>query len=265
VGSLVTNVKVGQRVGVGWQAGSCLECEWCMTGNENIFRSSIGTCKGRYGGFADKLRVDGRFAHVIPDKLSSENAAPLLCAGITVYSPLRHFGVTSASRVGVIGIGGLGHLGIQYANAFGCEVTAFSTSADKEAEAREFGASRFINSDDPDQLKAARNSLDFILCTVNVNLNFRQYLQILRPNGMLCLVGAIPDDIQIPVGVLISGQKSVRGGSIGGRATMREMLEFSARHHIVAKTECVPMSDINAALDRVRQNKARYRIVLVNG
>jgi len=208
----------------------------------------VATCQDRFGGFADFIRTDSRYAFPIPEKLTSENAAPLLCAGITVYSPLATFGVRSSDRVGVIGIGGLGHLGVQFAHKMGCEVTAFSTSPNKADEAKSFGASRFINSKETDQLKSARNSLDFLLCTVNVNLDWRAYLRLLRPNGQLCLVGAIPENMSIHVGALISGQKSVRGGSIGSRAIMREMLEFSARHGIVAQTETMPMNQINDAI-----------------
>lgn len=264
LGEQVTHLKMGQRVGVGWQAGSCLECEWCMRGEENLCPNSRATCRGRYGGFAEAIRVDGRFAHPIPDELETTQAAPLLCAGITVYSPLRHFGVHSTSRVGVIGIGGLGHLGVQFAAAFGCEVTAFSTSPNKEAEARMLGAAHFVASSDVNALKHARNSLDFILCTVNVQLDWNAYLRILRPNGVLCLVGAIPGEISLPVSPIIGGQRSVRGGSIGSRSAMREMLDFAVRHHITAQVETMPMTEINAALERVRGNHARYRVVLTN-
>lgn len=263
-GHLVTHLEIGQRVGVGWQSGSCMNCEWCVRGETNVCPHSVATCQDRYGGFADYIRTDSRFAFPIPDALSSENAAPLLCAGITVYSPLATFGVRSSDRVGVIGIGGLGHLGLQFASKMGCEVTAFSTSPDKEEEAKSFGASRFINSKDKDQLRAGRNSLDFLLCTVNVNLDWRAYLRLLRPNGQLCLVGAIAEDMMIPAGALIGGQKSIRGGAIGSRATMQEMLDFSARHQIMAQTEVMSMRQINEALQKVRSNSARYRMVLVN-
>ncbi len=264
VGSQVTDVALGDRVGVGWQAGSCMTCEWCISGQDNLCPNSVATCQNRFGGFADHVRADSRFTHILPDLLDSEKAAPLLCAGITVYSPLKHFGVTPASRVGVIGIGGLGHLGLQFASAFGCEVTAFSTSPAKAEEARSFGADRFISTTDADALKGAARSLDFILVTVNVQLDWRRYLRILRPNGMLCIVGAIPGDMAIPAAALLDGQKSIRGGEIGSRAAMREMLQFAARHNITAQTEAVPMSEINHAIERVRQNQARYRMVLLN-
>lgn len=260
-GDLVNHLQVGQRVGVGWQSGSCMSCEWCVRGDTNLCPRSVATCRGRYGGFADTIRTDSRFTFPIPAALDSENAAPLLCGGITVYSPLRHYGVAPSSRVGVIGIGGLGHLGLQFASAFGCEVTAFSTSPDKEAEARRFGAHHFTNSKDADALKRGRNSLDFILCTVNVNLDWDAYLRMLRPNGMLCFVGVIPGNFEVSFRSL-SRQRSVRNSIIGNQDTMREMLDFAALHGIRAKTEVVPITEINTALDKVRNNQARYRMVL---
>lgn len=261
LGSQVTSLKVGDRVGVGWQSGSCMDCEWCVQGDVNLCAKMVATCKGRFGGFADKIRTDSRFAFPIPDGLSSENAAPLLCGGITVYSPLRHFGITPASKVGVIGIGGLGHLALQFANAFGCEVTAFSTSPDKEAEAKSFGAHHFINTREEGVFKPLKRRYDVILSTVNVNLDWYSYLRALRPNGLLCFVGVTGGKLEIPHHAL-GGQKSIRTGAIGGRTTIREMLEFAERHNIVAQTEVMPVSEVNTALDKVRNNQARYRMVL---
>ncbi len=261
-GALVTTLAIGQRVGVGWQCGACLNCDYCLHGEDNLCASSLATCRGRYGGFADAIRVDSRFAHPIPDGLASENAAPLLCGGITVYAPMRQWEVNHMTRVGVVGIGGLGHLALQFARGLGCDVAAFSSTPAKAAEARGFGATRFINSGDSDALKAARNSLDFILVTANVQLDWNAYLRLLRPNGVLCFVGAIPGDFSVPFGAL-SRQRSVTNGVIGSRGAMRDMLDFSARHSIVAQTEALPFSEINAALERVRTNQARYRVVLV--
>ncbi|MFW5691680.1 MAG: NAD(P)-dependent alcohol dehydrogenase [Chloroflexota bacterium] len=263
-GDLVRGLDVGQRVGVGWQCGSCMDCEWCVRGDTNLCPDSVATCRGRPGGFADHIRVDGRFAYAIPDVLDSVNAAPLLCGGITVYAPMRRLGMTAATRVGVIGIGGLGHLALQFASRFGCEVTAFSSSPDKAAEARGFGATAFVNSRDDAALKSVRGSLDLIICTVNVNLNWGRYLQALRPEGTLVLLGAIPEAMDIRSGMLVSGQKTITGGVIGNRAAMREMLDFAARTGIAAQTETLPMASVNAGLDRVRSNQARYRVVLVN-
>src|SRR6202789_701599 len=172
VGSSVHDLKVGQRVGIGWQADSCGICEWCRQGDENLCAKSQPTCVGRNGGYADAIRVNSRFAIPVPESLESENVAPLLCGGVTVYSPLRNLLARPASRVGVIGIGGLGHLGLQFARAFGCEVTAFSTSADKEAEAKELGAHNFVNSRATGALKKVANSFDLILSTVSADQDF---------------------------------------------------------------------------------------------
>ncbi len=264
LGSDVKTLEIGQRVGVGWQSGSCLECEWCSTGNENLCKESSATCVGNYGGFAEKIIVDSRFAFKIPDRLESENAAPLLCGGITVYSPLRIFDVKPFHKVGVIGIGGLGHLAIQFANAMGCEVTAFSSTQNKEQEAKQLGAQHFINSKDENQLKAAAESLDFIISTVYADLNWIDYVNILRPNGKLTFVGASTGAINVPSIMLLMGQKSITGSNIGGRARINEMLRFAAQHNIKAKTELLPMEKVNEGLDKVRKSAARYRVVLKN-
>lgn len=261
VGELVTALQPGQRVGVGWQAGACLSCEWCLSGQEQLCKQHQPTCVGRPGGFAESIRLDHRFVFDIPEALESENAAPLLCGGITVYSPLRLYGVKPEHKVGVIGIGGLGHLALQFANAYGCEVTAFSTSPDKEAEARSLGAHHFVVSKDAGQMKAARESLDFIISTVFAQLDWKEWLKVLRPNGKLCFVGA-GGNLEIPAAFLLMQQKTVCGSSIGGRAEIRDMLNFAARHGIKAQTEVVPLDQVNAALDKLRKNEARYRMVL---
>jgi len=260
-GPLVTHLDLGARVGVGWQCGSCLHCEWCECGDENLCANIVETCVGRHGGFADRIQVDGRFAFSIPDALSSEVAAPLLCAGITVYSPLRQH-ARPQSRVGIIGIGGLGHLAIRFARAFGCEVTAFSSTAAKEEEARAHGAHHFVSSVDDAALKAQRESLDLIISTVNSPLNWRRYVNALRPNGVLSFVGALAEPLTIPTGMLMARRRSVTASPIGGRVAMREMLDFAARHGVGAQVETLPMSEVNTALDRLRRNDVRYRFVL---
>jgi len=260
LGAAVRGLVVGQRVGVGWQRGACTHCEWCVRGEENLCPDRQATCVGHHGGFADRIRVDGHFAHPIPPGLSPEHAAPLLCAGATVFAPLQRFG--AAGRVGVIGIGGLGHLALQFARAFGCEVTALSSSPDKEGEARFFGAHRFVDSRDPAQLAAARGSLDLVLSTVPVDLPWRSILDTLRPNGTLCFVGASSGDLRLPPGALISGQRRVTGSAVASRPVMREMLQFAARHGIVPQVEVVPMAELNQALARLEAGEARYRIVL---
>ncbi len=263
LGSMITQFKIGQRVGVGWQCGSCMECEWCVRGEENLCARPAFTCVGRNGGFAEAVRVDGRFAFVIPDGMESASTAPLLCGGITVYSPLRHLGAEPWSKVGVVGIGGLGHLAIKFANAFGCEVTAFSTSPRKEEESRSLGAHHFITSTDPDQMARAANSLDFILVTPHTDLDWAAYLNALRPMGTLCLVGAPPAALlNIPPILLLLQKKKICGSIIGNRSTVQEMLEFAARHQIGATVEVVALAQVNAAIEKVRANRARYRMVL---
>lgn len=260
-GPAVTDVPVGQRVGVGWQSGSCLACEWCLRGDEMCCAHQEATCVGRPGGFADRLRVDSRFAHPLPDALASEHAAPLLCAGITVYAPLAA-DVRPGMRVGVIGIGGLGHLALQFARAMGAEVTAFSTTPDKAAEAQRFGAHHFIVSSDARRMEQARGTLDYVLSTVTAPLDWPVWLDVLRPRGTLGIVGASPGTVSVSPMALIVGQKAIRGSAIGGRAAMRAMLDFAARAGVRPQVEVVPLRDVNAALAKVRANQARYRIVL---
>ncbi len=260
-GPEVRNLELGTRVGVGWQSGACLDCEWCRRGLEPACPAHQATCVGRPGGFATALRVDARFAHPIPDALDSAAAAPLLCAGITVYAPLAR-DLRPADRVGVIGVGGLGHLAIQFAARMGCEVTAFSTSRGKEEETRAFGARHFIVTRDPSVLERAAGSLDYLISTVTVPLHWPTWLNLLRPTGTLCLVGASPGTLDLSPMALIVGQKSVRGSAIGGRQAIREMLDFAARHQVRPKVEELPLRDVNTAIQRVRDNQARYRIVL---
>jgi len=261
VGPEVRHLEIGTRVGVGWQRGACLACDSCIAGDENLCAHNVATCVGNHGGFADRVRLDGRFAFPIPEALASENAAPLLCGGATVYSPLRRW-VKPAMRVGVVGIGGLGHLGLQFARAMGCEVTALSSTPDKEAEARGFGAHHFLATREPKALRSAASSLDFILSTVFATPDWDGLLGALRPNGVLCLVGATSEPLSVQAFTLLGAQKTVTGSAIGGRPAIREMLAFAARHGVAAKTQSRPLAEADAALGDVRQGRARYRIVL---
>ncbi|WP_348266338.1 NAD(P)-dependent alcohol dehydrogenase [Edaphobacter paludis] len=264
VGSGVVDRKTGDRVGVGWQADSCGVCEWCRQGDEHLCAKSQPTCVGRNGGYADRVRVNSRFAIPVPAVLESENVAPLLCAGITVYSPLRNHGVRPSSRVGVIGIGGLGHLGLQFAKAFGAEVTAFSTSKDKEAEARSLGAHHFLNTQDTGALKKVAGSFDFLLSTVSADQDWQGYVNALRPKGMLCVVGVPPSPIQIQAFSLLGAQRSISGSPTGSPRDLHEMLDVAARHGVKAITERFAMSKANDAVAKVKKNQVRYRAVLAN-
>lgn len=261
-GKLVKHLNVGSRVGIGWQRSACLQCAECLSGRENLCAQQQGTCVGNHGGFANGIVCDSRFAFPIPETLDSQNAAPLLCGGITVFTPFEHFEVTPQMRVGVVGIGGLGHLAVQYAKAFGTEVFAFSSSDSKKADAMKLGAQHFVNSTDSTQMKKVANSLDFIISTVNADLNWIDFINALRPDGRLCFVGVPPGNLNIPIVSLLGGRKSISASPIGGRATMNRMLAFSARHNIQAQTELVPLSEVNGALEKVKSNKARFRMVL---
>lgn len=262
VGTLADPSLVGKRVGIGWQRSSCLQCEWCITGQEELCADMVNTTGNNYGGFAQKIIVDSRFVHVIPDALSNDNAAPLLCAGVTVYSPLVRY-ATSRSRVGIVGIGGLGHLGLQFANKMGCHVTAFSRGDAKRDESLELGAHEFVNTNDSNAMKKARGSLDVIIATVPANIDWTPYLRTLRPNAILVSAGAASGTSEIHLGRLGNNQ-AIAGTSIGGRQMMRDMLDFAARTNVRTWTEVLPFDSVNTALDRLRDNDVRYRFVLEN-
>ena len=264
VGTDVRLLKVGERVGLGWQSGCCGVCEWCLRGMENLCPDAEATCVHRHGGYADRVRGNARFVVPIPEALASEQAAPLLCGGITVYSPMRIHGVNPSSRVGVVGIGGLGHIAIQFARAFGAYVTALSTSAEKEAEVRALGAHHFVNTRESKAMKDAAGTQDFILSTVSADQDWANYLQALRLTGTLCFVGVPPSPVSFPAFPLISGMRLVSGSSIGSPSRLREMLDVAARHGVKAATESFPMSNANQAIEKVKKNKVRYRAVLAN-
>ncbi len=264
LGAEVRSLEVGQRVGLGWQSKSCGECEWCMRGQENLCAFSEGTCVHRHGGFADRVRANARFVIPIPDALPSEQTAPLLGGGITVYNPMRTYGVNPSTRVGVVGIGGLGHLAIQFARIFGAEVTAFSTTIAKEEEARTLGAHHFVNSLESKAMKEVAGSLDFILTTVNADQDWGAYLQALRPNGALWFVGVPPSPVSVHAFQLVTGQRTIGGSPVGSPFQLREMLDVAARHGVKATTERFPMDKANEAIDKVKKGKVRYRAVLAN-
>jgi len=264
VGDHVTRVKVGDTVGLGWYAGSCLACPQCMSGNHNLCASNEATIVGRHGGFADKVRCREAWAIPLPAQLDAKKAGPLFCGGITVFNPIVECEVRPTDRVGVIGIGGLGHFALQFLAKWGCEVTAFTSTEAKADQARKMGAHHVVNSRDAAQLEAIAGSLDFILSTVNVDLEWDKYLTALGPKGRLHTVGAIPSPIPAPAFGLIMAQKSISGSPLGSPATTAKMLEFCARHGIEAVTEHFPLSKVNEALDHLKAGKARYRIVLEN-
>jgi uncharacterized zinc-type alcohol dehydrogenase-like protein len=264
LGDEAKGLKIGQIVGVGWFAHSCLSCHQCLSGEQHLCPQAQGTIMGRYGGFADRIRVQWPWARPLPDGLDLAKTGPLLCGGTTVFAPLLIHNIPSTARVGVIGIGGLGHMALQFANKWGCEVHAFTTSDSKEVEARQLGAHFVHNTKREDVLKPLAGSFDLIISTINAPLDVPALLGTLAPKGRLHNVGAVLEPMQVSAFALIAGQKSVSGSPTGSPTGIDHMLEFSARHGIAPITETFPMSKVNDAMARLRSGKARYRLVLVN-
>jgi uncharacterized zinc-type alcohol dehydrogenase-like protein len=264
LGKHAKGLKIRQRVGVGWSASSCLACPQCIAGNHNLCATAQGTIVGRHGGFANRLRVQWVWARPLPDGLELEKAGPLLCGGVTVFTPLLAYDIPPTARVGVIGIGGLGHMALQFANKWGCEVHAFTTSDSKEAEARKLGAHFVHNTKNADALKKIAGRLDLIISTINVPIDVPGLLATLAPQGRLHVVGAMLEPMKVPAFDLIFGQKSISGSPTGSPSALDAMLAFSARHGVAPVTETFPMSKVNDAMEHLRAGKARYRIVLVN-
>lgn len=262
MGPLAKGLSVGQRVGVGWMAGSCMHCNPCIGGDQNLCPTGEGTIVGRHGGFADRVRVEWPWAIPLPDGLDPAEAGPLMCGGVTVYTPFEQFEIMSRDRVGVVGIGGLGHLAVKFANAWGCEVTAFTSTDSKADEARAFGAHNVVNSRDDDALRSVANTLDLLIVTVNVPLNWRAMVNTLRPKGRLHIVGAVLKPIPVLVMDLMMQQRSVSSSPNGSPITMRNMVDFAARHNVLPQTEHFPIAKVNEAMAHLEAGKARYRIVL---
>ncbi|MBR8830391.1 MAG: NAD(P)-dependent alcohol dehydrogenase [Chlorogloea purpurea SAG 13.99] len=261
-GTGVTNLSIGQRVGLGWFSSSCMTCKWCLSGRQNLCPGGRGTIVGRHGGFADSVRAHRAWVVPLPDSLDPAKAGPLFCGGITVFNPIVQCNVKPTDRVAVIGIGGLGHLAIQFLNAWGCEVTAFSSNPDKNEELTHLGAHHIVNSRDLSAIKSLAGSLDFILSTVNVPLDWSAYIEALAPDGHFHLVGAVLQPIPLEAFSLIMSQRSISGSPLGSPATVAQMLDFVARHNIETITEFYPFEKVNEALDYLRTGKQRYRLVL---
>lgn len=262
VGDHVTHVKIGDRVGLGWHAGYCMMCDQCMSGNHNLCSSAEPTIAGRHGGFADTVRAKAPSVVKIPDGLNAGEAGPLLCGGIAMFNPMVQACLSPTDSVGVIGIGGLGHMGLKFAAAWGCQVTAF-TSDSKRQEALDMGAHDTINSRDPEAIKAAAGRFDLVLSTVNVPLDWNAVLSTLKPRGRLMMPGAVTE----PLGLnllpnMMFRQLSVGSSPVGAPVVIRQMLNFAARHKILPVNEHFPMSKVNDAFGHLRSGKARYRIVL---
>jgi len=264
VGNAVKNLKVGDKVGLGWMSSSCMSCSQCMSGDHNLCANSEGTIIGRHGGFAEYVRSHWSWAIPIPEGMDLSKAGPLLCGGITVFSPIFLSNLKPTDSVGVIGIGGLGHLAIKFLKHWGCDVIAFSSNPSKKDEILSMGANKVINSKDSEELKSVTGKLKFILNTTNVSLDWDSYLTALSPKGKLHTVGAVLEPMQIPAFSLIMGDKSVGGSPIGSPEIIRIMLDFCNRHNIYPNVEEFPMEEVNEAIEHLEQGKARYRIVLKN-
>ncbi|KAI3794454.1 hypothetical protein L1987_37086 [Smallanthus sonchifolius] len=271
VGSKVEKFKVGDKVGVGCLVGSCRSCQSCATDYEQYCPKQVGTYGApnfdgtqTYGGYSDHMVSDEHSVLRWPENLPLDSGAPLLCAGITTYSPLRYFGLDKpGTKVGVVGLGGLGHVAVKMAKAFGAEVTVFSTTPAKEQEAIEgLKADHFINSKDEQQMQAARGTLDGIIDTVSANHSIAPLLNTLTPHGKLVLVGAPEKPLEVAAFSLIMGRKTVAGSNIGGIKETQEMLDFAAEHGITADVEVIPIDYVNTAMERLLKSDVRYRFVI---
>jgi len=263
-GSAVKNVKVGDKVGLGWMSSSCMSCEQCMHGDHNLCAQGEATIVGRNGGFADYVRGHWSWVIPLPDAIDMSKAGPLLCGGITVFNPILIAGVKPTDRVGVIGIGGLGHMAIKFLKHWGCEVIAFSSHPNKKKEILDMGASQVINSTVPEELETIVGKLNFILNTTNVTLDWNSYLTALAPKGKFHTVGAVLEPMAIPAFSLMLGEKTVGGSPIGSPALTKTMLDFCMRHTIYPVVEEYPMTKVNEAIEHLENGKARFRIVLKN-
>jgi uncharacterized zinc-type alcohol dehydrogenase-like protein len=260
----VSRLKKGMTIGLGWHCSYCGHCSSCKTADQNLCQSAQPTIVEHHGGFADKVRADAASVIMIPEGIDLESAGPLLCGGITVFNPIVQFDVKATDKVAVIGIGGLGHIALQFFRVWGCEVTAFTSHESKRQEALDLGAHKTLNSRNQAEIEAAAGSFDFIISTVNVKLDWGLFISTLKPKGRLHFVGATLEPLDLEVFPLIMGQKSISGSPVGSPSTIEKMLEFAKLHRVKPKVEVYPMSKINEAFDHLRSGKARYRIVLSN-
>ncbi|WP_395795074.1 NAD(P)-dependent alcohol dehydrogenase [Aquimonas sp.] len=271
VGAQVGKFKVGDRVGVGCMLDSCRRCESCAAGEEQFCSAGASMSYNGYeqdgktmtfGGYSQRITVDEAFVVRVPEGMPLDRAAPLLCAGITTYSPLKRFGAGPGKRVAVMGLGGLGHVGVRVARAMGAEVTVISTSQSKRADAAELGAQDFLVSTDPKAMKAAAGRFDLILDTVSAVHDLNSALNLLRTDGTLVLVGVPEQALPVQPFALIGRRRRLAGSLIGGIAETQEMLDFCAEHGVLADIETVAMADINQAWERLLKNDVRYRFVI---
>lgn len=262
VGRNIQRHKIGDTVGLGWHSGYCDHCRYCEQGEHNLCGASKATIIARHGGFADKVRASESAVVKLPNGIDLKAAGPLFCGGITVYNPIVQFDIKPTDKVAVIGIGGLGHLALQFLKAWGCDVTAFTSSASKAEQARKFGAHYILDSTCNNELKSAKHRFDFIICTVNVDLNWAAYIETLAPKGRLHFVGIVPNPIAISVGGLMGRQLQISSSPVGSPSTISEMLSFAVRHKIKPMIEVFQFDQANEALERLKSGNVRYRAVL---
>lgn len=262
LGSNVKGLKVGQPVGLGWHSGYCNHCNHCDTGDHNLCASAEATIIGHHGGFADKVRAKAESVVVIPDGVDLASAGPLFCGGITVFNPLVQYDIKPTDKVAVIGIGGLGHMALKFLNAWGCEVTAFTSSEAKKTEALSLGAHKTLNSRDETEIANAANSFDLIISTVNVKLDWNLYISTLKAKGRLHYVGATLEPLDINVFSLIMGQKQISGSPVGSPMNIEKMLDFANLHQIQPTIELFKLSEVNDAIKKLEDGKIHYRAVL---
>lgn len=262
IGTGVSTLKVGDAVGLGWFSGSCMHCDQCMDGRHNLCPTSEETVVSRHGGFADRVKCHQEWAIKLPEGIDMEKAGPLFCGGITVFRPIVMNNVSPMDKVGVIGIGGLGHLAIKFLVHWGCEVTAFTSQLNKADDLKAMGVHHVLDSRDTEGMKSINGSLDFLLNTANASLNWMAFAQTLAPRGKFHFVGAPPDPIELPAFALVGGEKSLSGSPLGSPYLVRKMLSFCERHDIYPDVEVFEMENANKAIDHLKQGKARYRVVL---
>ena len=261
MGSAVKTLKIGQRVGLGWHHGYCNACNQCRDGDNNMCANSKPTIAGHHGGFANKVTCDANAAIPIPESMNPATVGPLLCGGITVFTPLVEFNVSPTAKVGVVGIGGLGHMALKMLNAWGCHTTAFTSTDSKAAEAKKMGATDVINSTQPEAIAAAASTFDLIIVTVAVKLDWANYIAALAPRGRLHFVGTVPD-FDVSVMSLMMGMKSISSSPVGSPKNIEKMLKFCAAHNIEPMVEEFPMAKANEACTKVDKGTIRYRAVL---
>lgn len=255
-------LRLGQKVGVGWNKSSCGHCDPCLNGQQNLCIRLQATVLGNHGGWAERVRAHWIWTLPIPDELDIRDAGPLMCAGITVFAPLLAYGVKPTDHIGIIGIGGLGHLAVQFANAWGARVTAFSSSAAKHGDIKHMGADHIVSSRDATQWDDLKGKLDFILVTVTAPLDWDKIISLLAPNGRLHFVGIITKPIPVSIFSLLIPQASLSSSPGGSRSEMDKMLRFAALHEISPVTEHWPMSKVNEAIAHIESGEAAYRVVL---